>query len=194
MSDRRNRIILTVIGLFLLVGGTLSACLGAGVFGTTRSNRTIFDSTVIKWWDEGGWKSFAVVTAIGVVAVALGALLAFSQLHRNDGRQQTPTVTFPPTDGARGETTLRSPALSHHVEADLEAIPDVHNATVGLFGHYPAIEIRAVLSVGDTIDLERLPAQVDAVLARMETTTGTRPDPVQITIRFKAADRQRQLA
>jgi hypothetical protein len=65
---------------------------------------------------------------------------------------------------------------------------------VGLFGNYPLIEMRAVLAVGDSVDLEQLPARVDAVLARMETTTGARPDPVQITIRFKAAPRQRQLA
>ena len=51
-----------------------------------------------------------------------------------------------------------------------------------------------MLAVGDNIDLDRLPAQVDAALARMETTTGTRPDPVQITIRFKAVGRERQLA
>lgn len=193
MTDRRNRVILIVVGLLLLVGGGLSACLGAGVFGAARSNRDIFDATVIRWWNEGGWKSFAVVTAIGIVAVVLGAFLASSQLHRNDGRQQTPTIIFPPTGGAPGETTLRSPALRHHLEADLEGIPDVHSAMVGLFGRYPTIEMGAVLTVNDNIDLERLPGQVDTVLARMETTTGTRPDPVQITIRFKAAERERQL-
>ena len=193
MTDRRNRLILTVVGLLLLVGGGLAACLGAGVFGADRSNRDVFDGTVIRWWDEGGWKSFAVVTAIGVVAVVLGAVLALSQIRRDDGRHRTPTVIFPPAEGVRGETRLHSPALSHHLEADLEAIPEVHDARVGLFGRYPTIEMRAVLAVGDNIDLERLPAQVDAVLARMQTTTATRPDPVQITLRFKAADRQRQL-
>jgi hypothetical protein len=131
-------------------------------------------------------------TASGELGL-LGAVLALSQLHRNDGRQQTPTVTFPPTQGAPGETTLRAPALSHHLEADLEAIPDVHHAMVGLFGRYPTIEMRAVLAVGDSIDLDQLPAQIDTVLDRMQTTTGTRPDPVQITIRFTATDRQRQL-
>jgi hypothetical protein len=60
-------------------------------------------------------------TAIGVVAVALGALLALAQLHRNDGRQRTPTVTFAPSDGARCETTLRWATLSHNLETDLEA-------------------------------------------------------------------------
>jgi hypothetical protein len=121
MSDRRDRAIVAVVGLLLLVGGGLAACLGAGVFGTARSDRYVFDPTVARWWDEGGWGSFAVVTAIGVVAVALGAFLALAQLHRNDGRQRTPTVTFAPSDGARCETTLRWAALSHNLETDLEA-------------------------------------------------------------------------
>ncbi len=103
MSDRRNRLILTALGLLLAVGGGLAACLGAGVFGTARSDRDVFDATLIHWWNEGGWKSFTVVTVIGAVAVVLGALLAFSQLHRNDGRQRTPTVIFPPPQAAAGK-------------------------------------------------------------------------------------------
>ncbi len=193
MSDRGDRVIGAVTGSVLLVGGALAACLGAGAFGTARSDRSVFDPTVARWWDEGGWKSFAVVTAIGVVAVVLGAYLALAQVRRNDGRQRTPTVTFPPSDGGRGETTLRSAALSHTLETDLEAIADVHDAKVGLFGRYPTIEMRAVLAVGDSIDLEQLPDQVDAALARMQATTGARPDPVQVTLRFKGAGRQRQL-
>jgi hypothetical protein len=193
MSDRRDRAIVAVVGFVLLVGGGLAACLGAGVFGTARSERHVFDPTVTRWWDEGGWESFAVVTAIGVVAVALGAYLALAQVHRNDGRQRTPTVIFPTSDTARGQTTLRSAALSHNLETDLEAIADVHNARVGLFGRYPTIEMRAVLAVGDAIDLDKLPARVDAALARMQATTGARPDPVQVTVRFKSAGRERQL-
>ena len=154
------------------MGGGLAACLGAGVFGAARADHHVFDPTVARWWDEGGWESFAVVTAIGVVAVALGAYLALAQVHRNDGRQRTPTVKFPQNNGARGKTTLRSAALSHNLETDLEAIADVHDARVGLFGRYPTIEMRAVLAVGDAIDLDNLPAQVDAALARMQATTG----------------------
>ena len=147
----------------------------------------MFGPTVVRWWAEGGWESFAVVTAIGVVAVALGAFLALAQVQRNDGRQRTPTVKFPPGDGGRGETTLRSAALSHNVETDLESIADVHDARVGLFGRYPTIEMRAILGVGDDIDLDNLPARVDAALGRLQATTGARPDPVQITVRFKSA-------
>jgi len=193
MIDRRNRRSLALIGFLLLVGGGLSAALGAGGFGKARAHRDVFDRTVVRWWNEGGWESFAVVTAIGVVLLVIGVVLVMRQVHRNDGRNRTPDVTFPST-GTPGETTLRSPALSHNLETDLEAIADVNKAMVGLFGRYPSIEMRAVLTVGDHVDLDGLPACVDGVLARMKTTTGVRPDPVQVTLRFKAADAERRLS
>ncbi len=186
MRDRSDRFVVAVVGFFLLLGGSLAACLGAGLFGAARTDNHVFGPTVARWWDEGGWESFAVVTAIGVAAVAFGAYLALAQVHRNDGRQRTPTLKFPQSNGARGETTLRSAALSHNLETDLKAIADVHDARVGLFGRYPTIEMRAILGVGDGIDLDDLPAQVDAALGRLQATTGARPDPVQITVRFKA--------
>ncbi len=195
MSDRRNRRILGLIGLLLLIGGGLSACFGGGLFGAGRASRDVFDqSGVIGWWNEGGWMSFAVVVVIGVIALVIGLALVLSQLSRNDGLHHTPTVTFPAADGARGETAMQSPALNHSLKTDLEKIPDVHGASVGLFGRYPDIELRAVLDVGDDADLDGLPARVDDVLGRMETTTGVRPDPVLVTVRFKAVERERQLA
>src|ERR1035437_8220545 len=94
--------------------------------------------------------------------------------------------------GARGETTLRAPALSHSLEGDLVRIPDVHDAMVGLFGRYPDLELRAVLDVADDVDLEALPGNVEEALERMEVTTGIRPDTIQITLRFKSAAPERQ--
>ncbi len=193
MIDRRNRAVLSLLGLLLLIGGGLSAALGAGAFGTARSNRDVFDATLVGWWNEGGWESFAVVTAIGVVALFIGGWLALGQLHRNDGRHRTPTVTFASPGNARGETTLHSPAISHTAEKALEAIPDVHAAQVGLFGSYPSIELRAVLQVGDDVDLEGLPQRVDEILSRLNDTIGVRPDPVQIALQFKETERQRQV-
>ena len=107
--ERRNRRRLAVIGLLLAAAGTLSACLGAGVFGDARSNQAVFDGTVIRWWNEGGWKSFAVVAAIGLVTIIVGLWLAAPQLRRNDAKSRTPTIVFPPNPLGRGETTLRGP-------------------------------------------------------------------------------------
>jgi hypothetical protein len=194
MIDRRNRRVAAVIGLVLMFGGGLSACLGAGVFGKARADRAVFDSTVVRWWNEGGWESFAVVTALGAVAVTFGLILALPQLRRNDARYRTPTIIFPPpAEHGRGETTLRAPALSHRLEADLARIPEVKGAMVGLFGRYPNIELRAMLDISDHINLDQLPDQVEGVLDRMHTTTGIRPGPIVVTVRFNSANRERQI-
>src|SRR5579871_2867008 len=97
MTDRRDRFLLTVIGLLMLVGGGLAVCLGGGVFGDDRANRRVFDDTVIRWWNEGGWMSFATVVAIGAVGAALGVWIMVAQLRRNDGRARTPTFAYPAT-------------------------------------------------------------------------------------------------
>lgn len=193
MSDRRNRRILVVIGLLLAAGGVLACCLGAGVFGTARSDRDVFDPTLVRWWTEGGWMSFATVVAIGAVLAVIGIVLMAAQLRRNDGRSRVGDFAYPGADGDRGETSIRAAALSSGLEADLERIPDVQQALVGLFGAYPNVEMRAVLDVGDDADLDGLPGQVQRALDTLATTARVRPDPVQITIRFKAAQAERQL-
>ena len=86
---------------------------------------------------------------------------------------------------------MRATALSNNLETDLESIADVDKATVNLFGEYPKLEMRAVLTVGDQIDLDGLPDRVDEALERATTTAGVRPEPVQVTLRFKAADPER---
>ena len=191
--DRRNRWLAALIGLVVAAAGAVSACVGAGVFGTGRSDHPVFGPTLLRWWNEGGWKSFAVVVAIGAATVAVGLWLALPQLRRNDARSRTATIVFADTGARRGETTLSSPALSHGLETDLEHIPDIRNATVGLFGAYPDIEMRAVVDVVDDADLEHLPDRVDEVLQRMRNTTGIRLDPIRITVRFTNASRERQL-
>jgi hypothetical protein len=193
LSDRRNRRILILIGLLLFLGGGLACCLGAGVFGTVRSNRPVFDPTVVRWWNEGGWKSFATLVAIGAVLAVIGIVFMVAQLHRNDGRSRVRDFAYPSFDGDRGETSIRAAALSHGLEADLIRIPNVHRAMVGLFGAYPAVEMRAVLDVGDDADLEALPTRVEQALANLKTTAGVRPDPVQVTIRFTAARAEREI-
>jgi hypothetical protein len=190
--DRRNRASLAVLGLVLAIGGGLTAALGGGVFGTARADRDVLDATLVRWWNEGGWESFAVVAAIGVVLFFVGLWLVVGQLQRHDGRSHTPTLTFP-TNGSRGETSLRSSALAHSVQVDLERAPEITKASVGLFGPYPAVEMRAVLTVADDAELDDLTVCVDKALTRMETTAGIRPDPVQVTVQFKAVASERQV-
>ncbi len=194
MTDRRNRIVLGTVGLVLLAAAVLTICLGAQVFGVARSDRFVFDPTVVRWWNEGGWESFAVVVVIGLVAAVIGSGLVRSQLRRNDGLRRTPAITFASTSTTRGATVLRAAGLSHVIETDLTSLPDVVGARVGLFGPYPDVGMRAVVDVGDDIDLGAFPDRLDEVLQRVERTTGLRPSPLQITLAFRAVGAQRRIA
>jgi hypothetical protein len=190
--DRRNRGLAGLIGALVAAGGAVSACVGAGVFGSARSDHSVFGPTLVRWWNEGGWKSFAVVVATGAAATALGLWLALPQLRRNDAQTRAGTIVFVDSAG-RGQTSLRSPALSHGLETDLKRISDIRDAAVGLFGAYPHIEMRALIDVVDDADLEHLPDRVDEVLQRTRDTTGMRFDPIRIAVRFTHVNRERQL-
>jgi hypothetical protein len=191
--DRRNRRVVALIGLIVAVGAALAVGVGAGVFGTPRSEHAVFGPTLVRWWNEGGWKSFAVVVAIGAVGIGLGLWLALPQLLRNDALPRTQVMMLSVLATDRGETTLRGPALSHGLEIDLERIPEVANAVVGLFGTHPNVEMRAVIDVTDDADLTRLPDRVDEVFQRAYATTGVRLDPIHISVRFSRVRQTRQL-
>jgi hypothetical protein len=194
MSNRTNRLVLFLIGGALLIGGGLAACFAAGVFGSNRADRDVFDPTLIGWWNEGGWKSFAAVVAIGVVAMVFGLRMIVGQLLVSHGSSRASDIVFEAPETGRGETTLRVSALNHSLERDLKAIPDVHGAKVQLHGSYPRLEVRAVLDVGDMISLADLPDRVDEAIDRLHTTTGKRPQPVDITVRFRNETPERQIS
>jgi hypothetical protein len=144
-------------------------------------------------WDGYGAKAYAVTGAIGLLLFVLGYFLASREWRRNDGKKRTAPMTFPIKENDRGQTTLNTPSLSHALEGDLETIPNVSGVMVGLFGAAPEIELRSVLDVTDRIDLTELPKRFDEAMSRFEDTVGFRPDPVQVTLRFRGKQPERQL-
>jgi hypothetical protein len=193
MIDRRNRAVMILLGLVLLGGGVLVLLLGTGAFGRHRSDLSILDGAVLRRWDHYGAASYAVVGAAAFVVCIVGLFLAAREWKRNGGRERTGGITFLTKLGERGQTTLRTPSLSHTLENDLMRLPDVRGARVGLFGESPAVELRSVLDVTDHVDLKSLPRRFDEALARFEQTVGYRPQPIQVTVRFRAGQRERQL-
>ena len=182
-----------MLGVVLLAGGIGALLLGAGAFGQPRSNYTVITHANLHRWDGYGAKAFAVCGAIGFVLFLFGYFLASREWRRNDGKKRTAPITFPDQGTDRGQTTLNSASLSHALEGDLSAIPNVSGAMVGLFGAAPEIELRSVLDVTDRIDLQELPNQFDEAVERFKDTVGFRPDPVQVTLRFRGKPPERQL-
>jgi hypothetical protein len=60
-------------------------------------------------------------------------------------------------------------------------------------GTAPEIELRSVLDVTDRIDLEELTSQFDEALSRFESIVGLRPGPIQVSLRFRGKQPERQL-
>ena len=137
MTDRRNRLILTIFALILLTAALLALLYGVGVFGEDRVSAPIVDENVVHRWSNNGAGSFAVLGAVGFVVFVAGCILAAREWRRNGGRRRAGTVVFPAEVSDRGTTTLDSASLSHSLEADLKRLPDVSGALVGLFEAHP---------------------------------------------------------
>jgi hypothetical protein len=131
--DRRNRLVVIIVGLVAFVGGLLVVLLGTGVFGAHRSDLVIFDGAILRRWESFGSSAYAVVGAVGLVALIFGLLLATREWRRNDGLKRVGPIAFPIQPGARGQTSLDTPSLSHAFERDLERLSDVKGARVGIF-------------------------------------------------------------
>jgi hypothetical protein len=193
MIDRRNRLVLILLAVVLLAGGVGALLLGAGVFSQHRSKYSVVTHANLHRWDAYGAKAYAVAGAIGFVLFMLGYLLASREWQRNDGKKRAAPIIFPIKEQDRGQTTLNTPALSHALEGDLKTIPDVSGAMVGLFGAPPEIELRGVLDVTDQADLQELPKQFEQAMSRFARTVGFRPDPIQVTLRFRGKQSERRL-
>jgi hypothetical protein len=193
MIDRRNRVVAIIVGLVAFIGGLLVLLLGSGVFGAHRSDLVILDGAVLRRWDRYGAGAYAVIGAVGLVALILGLLLASREWRRNDGMKRVGLIAFAIEAGTRGQTTLHTPSLSHAFERDLERLRDVKGARVGLFGDPPHVELRSVLDVDDDADLAQLPIQFDEALTRFHHTVGFRPAPIQVTLRFREGRTTRQM-
>jgi hypothetical protein len=193
MSDRRNRLILTIFALILFVAALLALVYGVGVFGEDRASEPVIDENVIHRWNNNGAGSFAVLGAVGFVVFAAGCILAAREWRRNGGRKRAGTVAFSAEVSDRGTTTLDSASLSHTLEADLKRLPDVCGALVGLFGGAPDVELRTVLDVSDQVNLNALAKQFGEAMDRFTRTVGFRPHPIQVTLRFRGTGRERHL-
>jgi hypothetical protein len=189
MTERRSRAALVVFGALLLVGGLSVVAMGVKVFGAARSHRDLFTPTVVRWWRDGAWGSYAAVLALGLFAATAGVLLARAAWRPSGGRRLTPTITLSDGrttgHGTTGAVTVRSAALVRSVRHDLEQLSGVERAGVQLCGVYPNLEIRAVLDVDGASDLQTLVTRVKERLARLDHTAGIKPQATRVNIRLR---------
>jgi hypothetical protein len=188
MTDRANRILWSAVALILLVAGGLGLIVATGIFGRSSARAHVVTSTLARHWRTGGAASFAVASFLGLVIAFGGLWLARRQLARNQGRSRLEDLVVhaaTTNDGRpQGLTSVRAACLSHGLEADLERIPGVARALIGLFEPTDAPEVRARLEVIDGLDLNALADSVGACLSRLERTASIHLEAVDITVRL----------
>jgi hypothetical protein len=185
MSDRTNRIAGAILAVVLLAIGGLGLSVALGAWGHSAPV-TLVDPIVVRWWHDGGWKSFASLAFIGLVLFGLGLSLAWAELgHRGQsplGDFEALPRTGVPDGPRRGLTTVRAAPLRRALESDLRAIDGVQHASVSLLGEPGELELRARLDVGDRAELASIGDGVLEVAERLALTIGFGPDLVEVTI------------
>lgn len=188
MTDRANRILWSIVAFILLLAGGLGLTVGTGTLGRSSAQAHVVTSTLVRHWRTWGAASFAVASFVGLVIAFGGLWLARRQLARNEGRSRLEDLVVHASttdDGRRqGFTKVRAACLSHGLEGDLERIPGVERALIGLFEPSDAPEVRARIDVIDGLDLNALAHSVGACLTRFERTASIHLEAVDITVRL----------
>lgn len=155
-TGRLNRVVLTVLGLLLTVGGALALARGLGAFGAGSAHEPLLTSTERRYAATHGW-FWPAVAALGAVSFLLAVRWLLAQLRTVRVRE----LSLEP-DRSQGGTYLPTAALTAAVVDDVEGYRGVRRARARLVGDptEPQLEL--------SVELERH-AEVGAVRTRIET-------------------------
>ncbi|KJE24956.1 hypothetical protein FF36_00567 [Frankia torreyi] len=182
-TDRRNQVILAVLGVLLTAAGVVALLTGVGVFGDGRADQSVLDPDVRDFAADHGW--FWLVIGVGSGLVALLALVWLAQQMRTD---RSPGLDV--THDALGDVHLPAAALTDAVADDVAGIAGVEGAWAELRGRRePSLDIAVRVTRGT--DVSGVVGEVcGPVLGRARRALG-RPDlPAQVNIRPVGAARR----
>ena len=187
MVDRRNRLRWALIALLLVAAGVAGSLISFDRLLQVGADTPLLpDATVARWRQAEDWR-LAALAALGLLLALYGWRILAAQLRRGGGRTTMGDLEFDRLssngDPAGGRTVVRSPALAHSIEDDLERVGGVQRALVGLFGSPHQPELRAELDVSGTADLRRVRERVTAALERLAATTTVPPRSATVTFR-----------
>jgi hypothetical protein len=185
-----NRLLWTIVGLVLLLGGLAAAAVGLGWFGLDPNTPLMPAWLEQRWRSWGGW-AFGIAIAVSLIVAVLGALLLRAELRRRGGATLSDPVLKPGPDGPPGHTSISTAALGHALTQDLQAHPAVRRAGVHLTGKARRPEVTMRLTVTPEADIGVVRGHVDAALSRFAATSGWRPDVAEVTVTMPNRSPQR---
>lgn len=188
--DAANRVVWTVVGAVLLLGGSAVAAAGLGALPRLDRDTALLPAAVVTRWR--GWEPWVwwVVLGGGLLVAALGVVLARAELRRGGGPALDDLVdadltTEPVAGPAAGRTRVRSGALVHGLTGDLGRHPRVRRVAVTLTGEAADLRVWARLDVKAGGELDGLYRHVAGGLRRFITTSGLRPGDVQVLVQIR---------
>lgn len=183
--DRVNRILLTMLGLLLLVGGVTGLAAGLGGLGDDIAERAVATNDTSDWLDRNGWFWWALAgLALLVGVLAVWWLLAQLRVARV-GR-----VALEP-ESSDGYTELSGGALSAAVAADVERLPGVRRATTSVTGGREAPHVGVTADLDETARLPEVRMLVEReTVPRLRHALGGET-PVDVRLRLAPQSRRR---
>ncbi len=166
-----NRLWLSIIGLLLVVLGTLGALAGLGWIerwtGRLPAQAPVLPARAVRWIDAT--PGVAVILAIGVLL----ALAGLGWLIRMVPRREATASYRLHDDAENGLTRLETRALAEVLEQRLEAHPAVTDGQVLLRGSAatPAVNLRVRIS--DDADPDEVRQWLETVLGEFTEALGT---------------------
>ncbi|WP_433803596.1 alkaline shock response membrane anchor protein AmaP [Actinomycetospora sp. CA-084318] len=181
-SAAGDRTLVVLSGLVLLALGVLVVLLGAGVFGSNRAQRPLFDPVLTGWVSANVDASRWIAIAAGVVLLVLGLVWAVRSLRP----EPRPDVVLSETPGER--LTVDHSAIADAVRHDAEAIDGVSRARVRMVGTERRPALRMSLWLIEGTDVRDVWADIDGrVLARARQAFAVDALPTAVRLELDAA-------
>lgn len=182
ISASRNRTLLLLLGLLLLVGGVLLGLLATGAAATVPwMNRWAPDASASLGSLSGPAGEYLL--AIGIAVTVLAAIFALWWLAHQIPTKDRTTPYRLTDDGDHGTVTVEPSVLAHAVEDQLEALPGITRARAELAGSARHPELLATITLAPRAGVERILGEVyGTVIADLETSLETRLEHVGLEI------------
>ncbi|WP_018334431.1 alkaline shock response membrane anchor protein AmaP [Actinomycetospora chiangmaiensis] len=180
-SAAGDRTLVVLSGLVLLALGVLVVLLGAGVFGSNRAQRPLFDPVLTGWVARNVDLTRWIAIAAGVVLLVVGLVWAVRSLRP----EPRPDVVLSETPGER--LTVDHSAVADAVRHDAEAIDGVSRARVRMVGTERRPALRMSLWLVEGTDVRDVWADIDGrVLARARQAFSVDALPTAVRLELDA--------
>jgi hypothetical protein len=180
-SAAGNRVVVVLIGLLLIAGGTLVALLSYGVFGAGRAGRPLLDPMIVDVLRSYPLESRLIAVAAGLLLAVLGLVWAARSL-RPEARPDLHLDGGPDT-----RIVISSAAAADAIAQQAADLPGVGRARARLVGPEHAPAVRLTLWLAEDPDVRTILRRLrEEVLTTAEDALGVTDLAVAVRLELDA--------